>query len=256
MITLKSKVKNLLSSFRSVSLAEMDEAKLMDRYDTKFLLSEEQFLEILPQLIEEYRILEIESKRSFTYESVYLDDVNFSFFNDHHAGKTHRFKVRYRTYVDVGSSFLEVKERIKGHTVKKRIPANGTFDFQTNEEKEFVAALLTQTKALFPVLKNSYQRITLVSNNGTERLTFDFELVYKWNEKESLFAGLVIAELKQEKVNRNAPFYKMMKQRIIRPLRVSKYCLGIMRLYMDKGLKFNRFKSKILKINKLEAHAA
>ncbi len=256
MIMLNTQVDKLLSMFRSVSLAEMDEAKLMDRYDTKFILSEKLFLQILPLLIDDYRVLEINNKRSFIYESVYLDDAEFSFFNDHHAGKTHRFKVRYRSYVDVGTSYLEVKERIKGHTVKKRIPAKGTFDLQDQEEKEFVSSLLKSNKSIAPVLQNRYNRITLVSNNGAERLTFDFDLVYNWQDKESRFEGLVIAELKQEKVNRNAMFYRLMKEGMIRPLRVSKYCLGVMRLHKDKGLKFNRFKSKILKISKLESNAA
>ena len=253
---LKTKIETLLSMFRPVSLVELEEAKLMDRYDTKFLLSEKLFLDILPLLSSDYRVLEIVGKRTFTYKSVYLDDAKFGFFNDHHAGKTHRFKVRYRSYVDVGNSYLEVKERIKGHTVKKRIPALDSFDLKNKEEIEFVSSLLKSTKKITPVLENSYQRVTFVSNDGAERLTFDFDLVYNWKGNESSFKGLVIAELKQEKVNRNAMFFKLMKEGMIRPLRVSKYCLGIMRLYKGNGLKFNRFKSKILKIRKLESNAA
>lgn len=253
---LKLELETILPSFSSVSLLEMDAVKLMDRFDTKFLLSEPQFLEVLKKLRNDYSVLEIEGKRSFYYESTYLDDERFTFFRDHHAGKTHRFKVRYRDYVDAGISFLEVKERTKGHTVKKRIPATNSHDLSIPEELEFVEQLIHDNMCLKPVLKNSYNRITLVSKDQKERLTFDYHLHYYRDQHEFEFSGLVIAELKQEKVDRNSLFYALMKNQMIRPLRVSKYCLGIMNLFKNEGLNFNRFKSKQLKINKLIANAA
>ena len=77
---------------------------------------------------------------------------------------------------------------------------------------------------------------------------------FQWKETKIEFNNLVIAELKQEVVNPNSPFYKLMKKNIIRPYRLSKYCVGAIELYGVGVIKYNRFKEKLLKlksINKL-----
>ena len=84
-----------------------------------------------------------------------------------------------------------------------------------------------------------------------ERLTFDINLEFKWEEEEKKFPSLVIAELKQERKNRNSPFYKLMRSKGIRPYRISKYCIGAIELYDTKKLKYNRFKKKLLKLKKI-----
>ena len=58
-------------------------------------------------------------------------------------------------------------------------------------------------------------------------------------------------ELKQGKANRTSVFFKELKNRLIRPYRISKYCIGTMDLYSNKKIKPNRFKKKYLYINKL-----
>ena len=63
--------------------------------------------------------------------------------------------------------------------------------------------------------------------------------------------SLVIAELKQESLDRNSPFYKLMKKERIRPYRLSKYCIGSVEIYGEEVLKFNRFKKKLLFLNKI-----
>ena len=63
--------------------------------------------------------------------------------------------------------------------------------------------------------------------------------------------NLVIAELKQEFINRNSPFYSLMKKLVIRPYRLSKYCLGTLEVYGTENLKYNRFKEKLRKLRKI-----
>ena len=64
------------------------------------------------------------------------------------------------------------------------------------------------------------------------------------------YDNIVIAELKQSNVNRNSAFFKELKKRIIRPYRISKYCMGSMDISSEKKLKQIDLK-KYLYINKL-----
>ena len=99
-----------------------------------------------------------------------------------------------------------------------------------------------------PKLWNSFQRITLVNTKEIERLTLDLNLTFNWNDKVRAFEHVVIAELKQENVNRNSLFYNLMKSHGVRANSMSKYCVG--GLTLNPELKANNFKDKILLIDK------
>jgi hypothetical protein len=103
---------------------------------------------------------------------------------------------------------------------------------------------------------NVYRRITLVNLELEERLTLDINLQFNWKEEVKKFDDLVIAEIKQEKVNRNSPFFSVMKNMGIRPYRLSKYCIGTIELYSQKKIKYNRFKEKLLKLKKINNNVA
>lgn len=252
----KQKVDPILSNFKPISLIELEQVKLLDRFDTKFILSSEKFLDILELLKDEYKVLEISGVRCFSYASRYFDDENFSFFKDHHSGKVNRYKIRMRNYIESGKVYLEIKERKKGRTNKKRMEIDSFRNELNEQDRKFITETSGISKFLSAVLDNSYTRITLMRKDEGERLTFDFDLSYFHDGKDYPYPGIVIAELKQEKVDRNSPFYQLMKRSLIRPLRISKYCLGIISVYGEKGPKFNRFKSKLLKINYIRNHAA
>ena len=253
---LQKQISNLLSSFDPISLNEMDEVKLMNRVDTKFAFSMKQFLDLLPELSEHYRVLEIEGTRTPFYESLYLDDDQFSFFKDHHNGRSNRFKVRFRKYVESNLIFLEIKQKVKGRTHKKRIKVDRIPDQLETVHQEFINSVIKDSHEIHPVMWNSFHRVTLVNRVEKERLTLDFELTFKWGEEVHQFDNLIIAELKQESVNRDTAFFRIMKRRIIRPYRLSKYCIGSIELYGAPILKFNRFKRKLLQLKKINTHAA
>jgi len=246
---------NILDSFKGISLQELDHVQLMNRIDTKFAFSTEQLFDFLTILQTDYNVLELENTRVHRYESLYFDDEQFSFFKDHHNGKTDRFKVRIRKYVESNVYFLEIKHKIKGRTYKERIPAE-TFDTIINKTyKEFLVKQLQEDKELVPTMWNSFQRITLASKTLNERVTLDFNINFHYQETERQFDHLVIAELKQENLNRNSPFYLLMKENQIRSYHLSKYCIGSMEIYGEEKLKFNRFKKKLLFLNKIAKNA-
>lgn len=244
-------LQNILFEFPEIKLEEMDRTKLMDRVDTKFAFHRDQLPEIIKDLKTHFHVLEVDNKRISQYESLYFDKSEFDFYKDHHNNKNHRFKVRFRKYVDSGLHFLEVKEKRKGRMVKRRVPVKKFEHELSNSSKSFVEQYLKDEDELVPKLWNQYQRITFVNKELNERLTFDINLEFKWGEEEKKFPSLVIAELKQERKNRNSPFYKLMRLKGIRPYRISKYCIGAIELYDTRNLKYNRFKKKLLKLKKI-----
>lgn len=259
-------ITDILRNFKGISLEELSRASLMNRIDEKFAFRREKLPEILEALVAHYDVLNINGNMLFAYTSQYFDDARFKFFYDHHRGKDHRHKVRIRTYVDTNTSFLEVKERSKGRTDKKRIPISGFREKFEGSERAFIADRLQKDRSLVPVMINSYRRITLISKHSEERVTIDIDIVNTTENAphphQQALTGVVIAELKQPKTDRNSPFYRLMKHQQIRPFRISKFCFGMMDLYgqdspadaAGKSIKTNYFKPKRLLIQKLSTH--
>lgn len=223
----------------------MDSVKLMDRTDTKFTFSETQLCEVLNQVKDHYKVLEIESKRQSTYKTLYYDTDNLKLYLDHHNGHLNRYKIRHRTYVDSNTGFLEVKFKSnKSRTIKERIKKVLTPLSWEPDTMEFLQNKLPFDPAtLKPVLWVNYKRITLVSNNLTERVTIDVDLEFISDNIVRKMENLVIAEVKQDRKNPSA-FLACMKEKHIRVGSISKYCLGI--ALTQRSVKKNNFKEKIL----------
>ena len=227
----------------------MDAVKLLNRTDTKFVIPKDLFVRILPLLKENYKVLEIKNKRVAQYKTLYFDTDDFDFYTHHHNGWPNRYKVRMRKYIDSGLCYLEIKNKKKGRTIKKRIQI-ADFEEEISETSlQFISDVIPNDIILIKKLWNSFNRITLVNKTDKERLTLDIGLGFQWNDKDLSLQNVIIGEVKQEKVNRNSPFMKLIKENGVRPLRVSKYCIGAKLLY--PALKNNRFKEKHIHINKI-----
>ena len=243
-------INKILTEFNPISLAEMDEVKLMNRSDTKFVFSQTTLLNILPLLQSFYRVLEVDGVRLSSYKSLYYDTEDFQFYHQHHNGKTNRDKVRFREYIDSGLTFLEVKHKNnKGKTIKKRVRVNEIQHSLEGENKSFVEKLVGERLNLIPYHWNHFQRITLVHKQQKERLTIDVDFRFQDQNQEGQIEGMVIAEIKQEKKSRTSDFIRMIKKEGIHPFRISKYCIATARLYPK--LKRNNFKRKFLHLNKI-----
>ena len=253
---LTEKINSSLLHFDPIDLIEMDRVKLMNRVDTKFAFSVTALFEIISALQSDYSILEIENTRCPLYESLYLDDANFTFFKDHHNGRANRFKVRFRKYVESNLTFLEIKQKIKGRTHKRRIKVDRIPTSMRTEHADFIRSILKSERDFLPVIWNSFNRMTFVHKKENERLTLDFNVSFKWENSTHTFENLVIAELKQENISRNSTFFQLMKQLQIRPYRLSKYCIGSIQIYGNKHFKYNNFKKKLIQLQKINSHAA
>lgn len=240
-----------LQGFNPISLAEMDEVKLMNRTDTKFVFRRDLLVSILKTLANHYQVLSINDGLISTYNSLYFDTPEFDYYLDHHKGKGNRYKVRIRNYTESNLFFLEIKNKYKGRTDKKRIKLSDFENVFSETSQTFIDSVITTKPKLEAKLWNSFSRITLVNNKLKERLTLDLNLGFSWEEKDVNYNHLVIAELKQENVNRDSLFYALMKGKGILPNSISKYCVGAIGLNPD--LKYNNFKPKTLLIDKLRS---
>lgn len=240
----------ILEGFEPISLDEMDAAELMDRTDTKFLLSRVDFDRLIPVLKENYRTLEVEGNRISRYETLYFDTVDFEFYDLHQRGKRNRYKIRKRRYVDSDLSFLEVKfKNNKSRTVKHRQVIPQVDHELTEDDKTFIKEMTGLTGTFESKIMNRFDRVTLVNKHEPERLTFDMSLAFDQGGELAELPEIVIAELKQEDFNRNSTFAKLLKKKHIRPERVSKYCLGI--ALMETDVRKNRIKQKLKRIAKI-----
>jgi hypothetical protein len=237
-----------LIEFGPVSLKEMDCVKLMDRTDSKFVLSFSNLESFLKTVSDHYLVLTINGTKVFSYRTDYFDTPNLDMFTEHHNGKLNRFKVRQREYIESNLKFLEVKFRSnKGRVIKDRIEKTysdpNVFSGFIHKHTPYKADELNIT------IINRFNRFTLVDIHMRERVTVDFNLSFTDHKRDLFLDGLVIIEVKQNKMNKQSLVFKTLKETGIRPASVSKYCLGVSMLNMPK--KFNNFKKTINMINKL-----
>lgn len=245
----------VLCDMTPISLEEMNTVKLMNRTDTKYLLNRQMLEEIARRWQPLFYVQEIAGKRTATYKTLYFDTPDALTYTVHHNRRLHRQKIRQREYVDTGTVFCEVKNKINtGRTKKKRmeIPASewGRL-YEMPEMKQFLQEKVWITQeALHPRLQNQFQRITLVNKAKTERITIDSGIRFhnQLNDCVTDVSELVIVEVKQDG-NQPSDFKKLLLDARVPQKRLSKYCLGM--LLTDEHIKYNRFKEKIRYVSKL-----
>ncbi len=242
---------NILNSFDPISLKEMDNVKLQDRVDTKFMFRDVLLPRIFQDMLKDYRILEVAGYRFSNYETLYFDTADFKLYIQHHNGKQNRFKFRSRKYVESNLHFFEVKFKSnKGRTVKDRIKHHEVVKELEGKAGEFLIETSGHDPAQYKArIWVNYRRHTFVSKTTQERLTIDTDLTYLDDKNQKTYNGLVIAEVKQGSSLDKSPFISLMRKYRVREKSISKYCLGVISLHPE--IKKNRFKPTLLYLNKL-----
>ncbi len=255
MNTSQRTLEEALRAFPPIFLREMDTIKLMNRIDSKYLTTEQTLIGILEDAAARgYRALETDGTKICSYDTLYYDTPELQMFLDHHNRRLVRQKVRTRIYVGSGQTFLEIKRKNNhGRTKKKRTEiAPAAFkDFRADPAS---APLMEKYSAipaerLSPAVETLFRRITLVNAAMTERLTIDTALCFvnhRTARKVSL-QDAVIIELKQDG-RAESEMKGILLEHRVKPVRVSKYCVGT--TLTDPDVKSNRFKPKIKKIEK------
>lgn len=250
-------VSDILVNMDPISLDEMSAVKLMNRIDTKYVADDLTVAKLFSLVKDEYYVQEIDGKRIASYDSVYYDTVDNHMYIIHQDKKLKRDKLRVRNYVDTGNYFCEVKHKNNhGRTKKKRIEVGEDVFSDLKSEpavRNFVENQLPDYDfdGFVKKLSTTFERITIVNKGKTERITIDFNVRFHnfENGNDECIAPLVIMELKRDGQCESF-FQKTLFEMRIKPFSISKYCIG--RALTDKTLKQNRFKKKIIKLNKLK----
>ena len=244
-----------MQGMKPISLDEMSAVKLMNRIDTKYVVTEDQLRAILLGIRNSYYAQEVEGNRLSPYSTVYYDTPELTMYLIHHDRHLVRDKVRVRTYVDSHLTFCEVKHKNnKGRTKKKRIEVEPIANILDNPEAvEFLAKKQPYpVESLSPHLVTIFDRFTLVNYDKTERLTIDCNLRFEnlRNGNTASMAPLAVMELKQDG-RAHSLLKDVLFELRIRPFKVSKYCIGT--CLTRPEVKQNRFKKKLRRIEKLKA---
>ncbi|MEH6628226.1 MAG: polyphosphate polymerase domain-containing protein [Motiliproteus sp.] len=249
----------LLQSFDPISLDGLnDKAEMLSRIDNKYVVRSDALQKMIPEITDDFDILDINDCRAFTYDTQYFDDPERSAYYEHHQGLRKGFKVRVRRYADADLCFLEVKVKGKrGMTVKHRLPYD-TKQLGALSAEAFWFAKTTYSGHygkpfeydLKPALDLRYKRITLVAKAGGERMTIDTELQFWSGDKTiKLSPDVFIVETKSA-LGRGIADLSFRKVHERPTKKCSKYCVGMAAL--REVSKWNRFIPTMRKLDLID----
>lgn len=230
-----------IRTMRPIDLATLSgRAALMTRRDRKYLVDRTLVPTLVDRMHHAARVLEIDGRRQFGYESCYFDTPALTSYLLAARRRPRRFKVRTRTYLDVDTQWLEVKVRDgRGRIRKSRIPwtagasggigaAGATFVAEqlvgTVEDPELVVGQLR------PMLTTQYLRTTLHLAADGARVTID-ESLEAWDRlgNDVVAPGLAIVETKSAGPACAAD--RILWSLGQRPIKVSKYATCLARMH-------------------------
>jgi hypothetical protein len=251
-------IESLLSQYKPHSLDDLNNAGLMNRVDTKYLLPITDLKKLLTVLAPFYTVLEINCSRTFPYQTTYFDTPEFGFYLMHHNGKLNRFKIRHRLYVDSGDLYVEVKHKTnKKVTQKDRVLIDGNTNTRDRINTLVSKPFEGSRTPLFKSLVCSYVRIALADEKNGERVTLDFNLSFKDpNHKQIKQSNpVLIAEVKRESRKAPSKFINIMDNFRHKPVSFSKYCIGCAQIHSER-LKTNRFKETLIALDRISHQEA
>ncbi len=250
-VTSQESLTSLAGRYQPISLEQMAAVALLDRTDTKYVMSMAQLRQALATLQPDYWMLAVEGKRLHHYRTLYFDSPDFQLYLLHVNGWADRYKVRSREYTDTHLSYLEVKHRTpKDRTIKQRLATSAQITWLSPEAEDWLAGVFPyDSGALEPKLWNTFTRLTLVNRQLCERVTLDIDLAFFAGERMAQLDNLAIAEVKMERGGCQSPFMRQMHAQKVHPRGFSKYCTGVALLH--DGVKKNALKSRLLWLDKM-----
>lgn len=254
-----------------IGLDDMKAVRLMNRMDQKYIAPAVLLEPLLQRIAADYYVQRIpsapdtqnpESKIQSSeliapYRTLYFDTADLAMYTMHHNQKLNRQKLRVRTYRSTDTTFFEIKNKNnKNKTRKVRIPIGvEQFDrcLEVPEVKQFVDENTPYPVAtLHECLENRFERITLVDKGMSERITIDRGITFhnRATGIDADIAHLLVIEVKHEVGAPLSDIERALHEMHIMPRRMSKYCIGT--ALTDPDAKYNRFKQKLLYIEKLK----
>lgn len=271
---------SILEQMTPIGLDDMKAVRLMNRVDQKYIAPAALLEALLERIAGDYYVQRIpadiqntqftihNSERIAPYRTLYFDTEALDMYIMHHNRKLNRQKLRVRTYRSTDTTFFEIKNKDnKGKTRKVRIPIDvSLFDraLEVPEVQDFVnkntpyttptphSSLLTPHSSLIPTLENRFERITLVDKGMSERITIDHGIRFhnRATQLDADIAHALVIEVKHEVGTPTSAIERALHDLHVLPRRMSKYCIGT--ALTTPTVKHNRFKPKLLYINKIQ----
>lgn len=229
----------VLQGFAPISLDQLNATmSLMERIEQKYLVTLNDLWNLIQEFKNNYYILSIKDNSIFTYDNIYMDSDELTFFRLHEENKPSRLKVRTREYVDSDMAYFEFKQR-EGDVIRKSRFSLEVSDSKTmtTDGKSFYQSMCNSLELpyshaiLKPTIRTLYKRITLCSKKNDERITIDFDIhiqdLTKPHQNNIALWPVAIIETKSshKKSNSQKVFQKMW----YKPVHgCSKYCLGVL----------------------------
>ena len=104
-----TRIDDLLTNLKPITLEEMKDIRLMNRTDTKFVTNKETLVRLLQLAQGKYYAQFHNDSKIANYMTTYWDTDDYRFYMEHHNQRAPRQKVRVRTYMDSHDTFLEIK---------------------------------------------------------------------------------------------------------------------------------------------------
>lgn len=226
--------KGAVAHLEPLSLTDIQlRADLQTRLDRKYLAPPAVAQDLVHAGAGRLEVLQIGNLRTFDYESVYFDTPDLDSFHGAAHSRRRRFKVRTRAYLDSGLCVLEIKTTGgRDETIKVR--RDHPFEARHrlgSQEHDFIAEHLPglDPRTLRPALSTLYSRTTLLGRSGA-RMTFDAGLrMQAPGGPETPTQNDVVIETKSP--GAATPADRWLWNRGLRPIRVSKYAIGLAYLF-------------------------
>ncbi|GJM38094.1 MAG: VTC domain-containing protein [Acidimicrobiales bacterium] len=226
----------VVGELEPVSLDELnDRAALTTRRDRKYLVPADRLPLLLDALADHLRVLDIDGRRGFGYDTLYFDSPELTSYLDTARRRPFRYKIRTRHYVDSDLTWFEVKQRgRRGITVKHRWSFDdGPHRFGARE-LEIVAETLGEDVAAGEfdrTLGTRFERTTLLIDDDA-RMTVDLDVAFSspgTDDRRRLRHAIVETKTPGRPCRADRTLWRLG----VRPTKVSKYGTGLAALRPD-----------------------
>ena len=85
MVNYQQEIDNRILQFQGIDLEGLNAIRLMNRQDTKYIFHISFLPDVLEKLNRDYFVLDIDSHRLMTYDSLYYDTDDLHFYIQHHC---------------------------------------------------------------------------------------------------------------------------------------------------------------------------
>ena len=239
-----------LNQFTPINVSEINGFDFSDLKEKKFILSAKKLKNVLEDIKDDYYVLEIKGNKIIKCTSEYYDTEDYKLYLAYHNGNGNRYLIKNNEIEGIKNNSIKIKFKSNKGEVSKVKQKTKNSDFGSAEIKEFLQENTPfNPDILKKMLKNSYYRIVLIHKRNKEKITIDLDLVLSNMQDRIKLPYLAIVEVKQEKLSLFSDFILSLRKFNIQKTSLSKYCIGV--ALLNKDVKKNKFKSKLLAISKI-----